>query len=301
MSRVHPNQFIGLPPCELAQADAVLLPLPFERTVSYGTGTWRAPQAMLDASNQLEEFDEETQIEFGQHLRVHTALPVLDDEEESVEQYLAHVASHTRQLREHFVVGLGGEHSVTYGLVDGTCDDLSELTIVQIDAHADLRDTLGGKRWSHGTVMRRLLERGCGLIQIGVRSISKDEYTLSQSHPKIQTFYARNLTERWSELEACLATISGNVYFTLDVDGLDPSVIPTTGTPQPGGLSWQQTTRIIRQTFGGGNRRIVGADVVEYVASPHPPGADTTAAKLVAKILANWALHRDRVNPRLAT
>jgi agmatinase len=292
MSRVYPNQFIGLAPCALAEADAVLLPVPFERTVSYGTGTWRAPQAILDASNQLEEFDEETLIEFGQDLRVHTADPVLDDEEESVEQYLAHVASHARQLRDHFVVGLGGEHSVSYGLIDGLCEDLSELTIVQIDAHTDLRDTLGGKRWSHGTVMRRLLERGCRLVQIGVRSVSKEEYTLSQSHPQIQTFFARNLEDRWIALEACLAELSGEIYLSLDVDGLDPSVIPTTGTPQPGGLSWQQTVRIIRQTFNGPNRRVIGADVVEYVASPHPPGADTTAAKLVAKILAHWAACR---------
>jgi len=171
----------------------------------------------------------------------------------------------------------------------GLVEDLAELTIVQIDAHADLADQLGGRRWSHGTVMRRLWERGCRLLQIGVRSLSRSEYDLARSGERIVTFYAHQMAERWSELLATLAGLEGKVYLTIDVDGLDPAVVPSTGTPQPGGLTWRQMMDVLAAVAAARRCRWVGADIVEFVPSPAPPGCDPAAARLLMKLLAHWA------------
>ena len=178
---------------------------------------------------------------------------------------------------------------LTYGVVSGLVDDPAGVTIVQIDAHADLADELNGRRWSHGTVMRRLWERGCRLVQIGIRSLSRAEHELIESGPRIETFFAHDLARRWTELLHVLACLEGRVYLSLDVDGLDPSIVPSTGTPQPNGLSWPQVMELIR-AVAAAPCDWIGADVVEFIASPHPPGCDLTVARLVTKILAYWTL-----------
>jgi agmatinase len=205
--------------------------------------------------------------------------------------HLAEVARQIARFRGRFLVTLGGEHSLTYGVLSGLAENLADVTIVQIDAHADLADELGNRRWSHGTVMRRLWERGCRLIQVGIRSLSRPEYELVQSGPRIETFFAHDLAKRWDELMHLLARLEGPVYLSIDVDGLDPAIIPSTGTPQPNGLSWWQTMGVIR-AVAGCSCDWIGADVVEFVASPHPPGCDLTAARLVMKVLAYWQLQR---------
>jgi agmatinase len=281
---VHPDQFLGLPPCGEDRADVIILPLPLEMTVSYGTGTWRAPRAILDASCQVEVFDEETLVDFSESPRVHTLPPFLA--RGKLEDYLRALARHAAPLRDKFVLGLGGEHSVTYGLVTGLVQEPAKLTIVQIDAHADLIDELDGRHWSHGTVMRRLWEQGCRLVQIGLRSLSRSEYELATGDDRITPYFAHQLPGKWPEVLDVLRGLEGDVYLTVDVDGLDPSVIPSTGTPQPNGLSWGQTMEVFRTLNVAGHCRLVGADVVELVASPHPPGCDLIVAKLVAKLLA---------------
>ena len=296
MEIVHGDQFLGLPPCPPEKADVVLVPLPLEQTVSYGTGTWRAPRAILEASCQVEFFDEQTGVDLSESPRVHTLPPLVVHGE--VEDYLAATRDAVRGFRDKFVVGLGGEHLVTYGLVDGLVDDPAEVTLVQIDAHADLIDELDGRRWSHGTVMRRLWERGCRLVQIGVRSLGREEYDLATGDPRIDTYFAHQLPERWPELLETLRRIEGRVYLTIDVDGLDPSVIPSTGTPQPDGLSWRQTIDVIRTLATETRGPLIGADIVELIASPHPPGCDIIAAKLLTKLLAFWAVGKRRRETR---
>ena len=134
--------FLGLPPCALRDADAVIVPLPFERTVSYGVGTRNGPAAILEASTQLEAFDEETDVDFAKGPRIHVLPPLRDDRRRSVEQYLELVRARVAELRPRFVLGLGGEHLVTYGLVRGLAPDPRDLTIVHIDAHGDVADRL---------------------------------------------------------------------------------------------------------------------------------------------------------------
>ncbi len=134
--------------------------------------------------------------------------------------------------------------------------------------------------------MRRLVEKGCHLLQIGIRSLSREEYDFLKSNPRVTTYFAHQLAEQWSRLIEQLGALAGDVHLTVDVDGLDPSVIPSTGTPQPNGLSWGQTMAIFRALAAAPRARWTGADVVEFVPSPHPPGCDLTAARLLHKMLA---------------
>ena len=299
MSLTFP-QFLGLEPVGIEQADALILPLPLEKTVSYGAGTRGGPRAILEASRQIELFDEETLIDFAQRPKLHTLPPFAPAEPASADDvplYLEAVRRHVAGLGPKFLVALGGEHTATYGVASGLVEEPAELTIVQIDAHADLIDRLDNRRWSHGTVMRRLWERGCRLVQIGIRSLSRSEYDLARSAERIVTFYAHQLAARWPELLATLSGLEGKVYVTIDVDGLDPAVLPSTGTPQPGGLTWKQTMDVLAAVAAARRCRWVGADVVEFVPSAAPPGCDPTAARLVMKLLAWWAAARGFARP----
>jgi agmatinase len=287
---LDPTQFLGIPSLGQSQADVLLLPLPVEKTVSYGTGTSGGPKAILDASLKLEIFDEETLVDFTEGPRVHTLPPL--SAEGSIEECLARIRDRVGPLREKFVLSLGGEHSITYGLVNGLFADPSEATVVQIDAHADLADELDGLHWSHGTVMRRLWEQGCRLVQIGIRSLTRSEHALATAGPRITMYYAHNLESQWTEILEGLRRIEGKVYLTIDVDGLDPSIIPSTGTPLPGGLSWRQTIDVIRVLATQSQCQLVGADIVEFVPSPTLPGCDPAAARLAAKLLAWWWMGR---------
>jgi len=288
MSVVHPDQFLGLPPRKAEDADAVVLPLPFERTVSYGNGTWRAPRAIVDASCQLEQFDEETLVDFETGPLIHTAPAILNDGDVGAEDYLDAIRDRVAGFRDKFILSLGGEHTVTYGVVMGLAKSPADVTVVQVDAHADLMDVLDGKKWSHGTVMRRLRDEGVRLVQVGVRSLSREEYDFAQRDEGVTTFYAHEIGQKWDELRKTLRQLEGDLYLSLDVDGLDPGVMPSTGAPQPNGLSWNQVIEILREVSASERCRFVGADVVEYVACPHPPGCDIIAARLAAKILAYW-------------
>jgi len=286
MTPADPTQFLGLPSPGQVAADALIVPVPVEKTVSYGTGASGGPRAILEASFQLEPFDEETLTDFTETPRIHTMPSVPTDGQ--IEDCLARIADYVRPLRGRFILSLGGEHSITYGLVHGLTDHPADVTIVQIDAHADLADDLRGQHWSHGTVMRRLWEEGCGLLQIGIRSLTRAEHAVATAGPRITTFYAHNLTENWPKVLESLRQLEGKVYLTLDVDGLDPGIIPSTGTPLPDGLSWRQTMDVVRVLTTESRCQLIGADVVEFVPSPVQPGCDPAAARLVAKLLAWW-------------
>jgi agmatinase len=142
--------------------------------------------------------------------------------------------------------------------------------------------------------MRRLWERGCKFFQIGIRSVCREEFETMNSSDRVTTFYAHELPERWPEAIARLRRLEGKVYFTLDVDGLDPAIIPSTGTPQPNGLSWRQAMEVIRGVAENPNIDWFSTDMVEFVPSPNPPGCDLTAARLVMKVLAFRQIERQK-------
>jgi len=293
MSELDPTQFLGRQSHGLADADAVVLPLPFEKTVSYGKGTAGGPRAIINASLQVEFFDEELRVDFEQRPRLHTVAPVKMGRL-CARGYLGAVSRRVAGLRGKFLLALGGEHLVTWGVVKGLAEDPRRLTVVQVDAHADLRDQLEGVRWSHATVMRRLRELGCRTVQIGIRALSREEYELAEADERIRIFYAYELAERWKEVIRTLRSLKGDVFLTFDVDGLDISVMPSTGTPMPGGLNWRQAMEVMRAVTTARGCRLIGADVVEFVPSPRPPGCDIVAAQIAEKILAHWAAGRRR-------
>jgi len=288
--------FLDIPAAEPGEADVLLLPLPFEATVSYGGGTAAAPEAIWRASAQVELWDEETDVDLAE-LRIHSAEPVVPRRDELIEEYLDRARAAAADLHRHagLVIGVGGEHSVSPPLVLAAAEteDLSGLTVVQFDAHADLRPQYAGTSHSHACAMRALLDRGAKIINIGGRSAERDEYAHGLASGRVRTFLARNLARDPDEevaLRDCLDTIEGCVYLTIDVDVFEVHLCPGTGTPEPGGLGWWQTLgwldRLVRK-----NRRcqLVGADLVEVAPQPGTCVNEFVAARLLAKILAYHA------------
>lgn len=264
-----------------------MLPVPLERTVTFGKGTAHGPASILAASQQLELHDEQRNIDVDASHRVRTLAPVSPpDADGELQPWLGRLESSVRALSDRFVLGLGGEHTLTYSLARGLATRHSGLTVVQVDAHADLADRVNGEQWSHGTVMRRLLESGASLVQIGIRSLSRDERQLIDKCSSIRTFFAHRLDAELDHALLTLHEIAGPVYLTIDVDGIDPAVIPSTGTPQPGGLSWRQLGAVIDATFRAPRALIIGADIVEYVPSRAFPACDIIPAKIGLNVLA---------------
>jgi len=281
-----PFRFGGLED-ELARyetARAVVLPIPLERTTSYARGTRKGPAAILEASRNMETYDEELQIETCQQVGIAT-LEEMDTENASLEQVLAHIHTAVLGVLEDgkLPVLLGGEHSLTPPAVSAAAKKFPDLTVLQIDAHADLRESYLGNPNSHACALRRVLDV-CPAVQVGIRSLSKEE---AADIPRLRTkiFWARDIAGRapseWAD--EVVAALSPNVYLTIDLDGFDPAILPATGTPEPGGLNWEQVTGLVRAVAR--QRRIVALDVVELLPTPGLHASDFLAAKLIYRIL----------------
>lgn len=266
------------------KARVVILPVPLERTTTYARGTRKGPCAILEASRNLETFDEELGVETYTRIGIAT-LEEMDTEEGSLEQVLAGLHTAVRGLFEDgkFPVILGGEHSLTPACVSAAARKFTDLSVLQIDAHADLRESYQGNRNSHACAMRRSLEI-CPAVQVGIRSLSQEEAAVLPSLPT-QVFWAHEIlnrpTDEWAK--EVTQALSRNVYLTIDLDGLDPSILPATGTPEPGGLNWEQVTGLLRLVAR--EKNIVGMDVVELLPTPGLHAADFLAAKLIYRAL----------------
>ena len=289
--------FLGLP--EEARRPAAsrvhVLPVPLERSVSYGAGTAAGPAAIIEASRQVELFDRALGGEPALAYGIHT-LPPIPVERGTVEEILARVQAAVAGIAAagKLPVVLGGEHTVTIGPVRALAAARggargTPLAVVQVDAHADLRGEYQGSPYSHACVMRRLVEEtGCELTQVGIRSLCAEEDAFIKGQPgRVRTFFADEIhadpAGGWlGELAARLAGRS--VYLTIDVDGLDPSVVPATGTPEPGGLSWQQAMALL-ETVAAAAGEIVGIDCVELAPAPGLHAADFAVAKLLYRAI----------------
>ncbi|MEM1206053.1 MAG: agmatinase [Acidobacteriota bacterium] len=302
--RRHAADFLGLDADqpEYGQATAVVLPLPFERTTSYGSGTDRGPQALLEASAQVELYDQELDAE-----PVDQGIFTVPAFEPVSEDLAAAMDEMEREARRHldagkFLVTLGGEHSLTLAPVRAALGCFgAPLGVVQFDAHADLRDTYGGTPYSHAAVMRRVLDLGLPTVAVGIRSLSQ---------PEAQLIRQRNLPVIWSDqleedarlgsterFERFLDALPERIYLTFDIDYFDPSLVPATGTPEPGGGTWHPTLELLRILFE--RKRVVAMDVVELAPRPGWPASDFVAAKLVYKCLGyRWRSLRDRGHER---
>ncbi|SMD05170.1 agmatinase [Desulfocicer vacuolatum DSM 3385] len=254
-----------------------VIPIPMETSVSYGGGTARGPRAILDASQQLEAWDGRSlPVEWG----IYTTPPVVC--KGSVEQILDRIKqSVTRTLSFNALpVILGGEHTVTLGALQALKKSGSpSFGIVQIDAHADLRESYEGSPLSHACVMRRATQDlGIPLVQIGVRALCREEEQFRQEQ-NISFFDARDLHLLGMPEQLFPPDFPDHIYITLDVDGLDPSVIRATGTPVPGGISWHDTLTLLEKSISG--KKVLGFDVVELAPVPGDHASDFAAAQLV--------------------
>lgn len=270
------------------RARAVVIPFGLEASVSYGSGTGAGPSAILAASNQLELYDEELRREACLDYGIAAIRePVIA---EPLEAALEQLSGLVEQVLEEgrFPLVLGGEHSLTAGAIRPFAAKYKDLVVLQFDAHADLRDGYLGEKYSHAAAMRRVLDHPhVELVSVGIRAISKEEADFADAHPdRIHIYWGKDQV-RW-DIEAIAAHLRGRpIYVSFDIDGLDGAVMPATGTPTPGGLSYLQALAILKRAAEVGT--IVGADVVELAPIPDFHVYDYTAAALAYKIL-NYAL-----------
>ena len=284
LTEVAPDNFLGLDSqaSDYAAARFVVLPIPYEATTSYGTGTRAGPRAIITASQQVEWYDEG----LGRVVPsepVATLAPLEPDARgpEFMHQRIYRAAR--RVVRDgKFLISLGGEHSITSGLVRAVQQRHKKLCVLQIDAHADLRDQYQGSPYSHACVMRRVHELGVPSVGVGIRSYSTEEARFIRS-AKIPIFSARACCEKKDWIDEIVAQLAPQVYVTIDIDGFDPAYAPGTGTPEPGGLNWFQITDLLAAVAR--QCSVVGADVVEVQPLPHGNVTDFLAARLVHRLI----------------
>jgi agmatinase len=225
-------------------ADAVLVPVPYGRTASYVKGSENGPAAILEASDQLEEYDVELGFNISEKLGIftHDDLKVAEKSPEGMVKEVEAVVQELVGKGKKPVV-LGGEHSITAGVVAGLGD--RTISVLQIDAHADLRDSYQGSKHNHACVMRRVRELSGNVVQVGIRSMSEEEAQyIKENGLESKMFYAHEFSK--DKIEQIIAELGDKVYVTVDVDGFDPSVMPGTGTPHPGGLVWDDVTSLMK-------------------------------------------------------
>lgn len=268
---------------DYAGSQVVIIPIPYDATVSYRTGSRDGPAAIIAASANMELFDEDLKREPAE-VGIATLEPVEPDArgpEQMVEKIAKLCAGPVGDGK--FVVGLGGEHTVTVGLLQPHAELHSgSLSVLQIDAHADLRNTYQESKFSHACVMRRALET-CPVVGVGIRSFSREEYKFMKESG-IQPFSMEVIRSREDWIQQVVGRLSEKVYVTIDLDGLDPSVCPGVGTPEPGGMDWIQVNQLLKTVFS--KRQVVGADVVECLPLPGQVQTEFLAARLVYKMIA---------------
>lgn len=265
-------------------ARVLILPVSYEGTVSYGTGTGAGAMAIVDASRNMELYEEETDTEVYK-IGIHT----LEEfkARETPEEMMDSLYDTTKELlrSDKFLCMLGGEHSVSAPIIKAHAEKYHDLSVLQIDAHADLRDTYDGTPHSHASIMARVVkDLRIPSVQVGIRSISAEEASLLDSGLPTRIFWARDIAGKTGWIDSAVDSLTDNVYLTIDIDGLDPSIVPTTGTPEPGGLGWYETLELIRKIAE--KKRIVGMDLVEYSYFENYDSPAFLCAKLVYKSLA---------------
>lgn len=283
------GRYAGLPdPYGSADfAKIVIVPVPFDQTTTYKQGSEKGPAALIEASRNMELYDIETNSEVylkgiftDSFIKAKRSEKMLQSTYSAVKKWIE---------QEKFVVTIGGEHSISYGAIKAHAERFPDLTILQFDAHADLQPAYEDNPWSHASVMARVSElpQISKIVSVGIRSMSSEELPyINRKH----VFYAHELVGDWEE--KVLRLLAGPVYITFDLDAFDSSLMPSTGTPEPGGLMWNQAMSILRKVMQKSN--VVGFDVVELCPVPSNWAPDYAAAKLVYKLLSYKFFTTDR-------
>ena len=281
-----PNNFLGLEKkyCDYATANIAILPLPYEATTSYGKGTKKGPAAIVAASQLVEFYDEELDRDSIQNFGVATLKPLV---------FKSHKGTQALNLIEKSVgkilddgkipVCFGGEHTVTSPITKAFHTRMGDdFSVLQLDAHSDLRETYGGTPYSHACVMKRIWDFNKNIVQIGIRAQCMEERQLIVQQA-INTFYAKDLHHDAQWMDKAISKLKNKVYITIDCDGFDPSIIPATGTPEPGGLGWFETLEFLRKVCE--QKTVIGFDIVELAPVKASPISDYNLAKLAYRLM----------------
>lgn len=262
------------------QSKVAIIPVPFERTTSYGKGTQTGPEAIIEASHYVEFYDEQLDREAYKE-GIHTAAPLKmeGDITEIFDQITERFSASLTDQK--FVIGLGGEHAISYPIFRAFHKHFQHLSVLQLDAHSDLRESYENSIFSHACVMRRIHEINPNIVQVGIRSQCLEEAAFIKAH-NLKIYYAHFLHENGFKNET-IENLTENVFITIDVDYFDPSVMPCTGTPEPGGFFWPETINFLDQVFT--SRNVVGFDVVELAPQKDVHHPDFLAAKLIYKLI----------------
>ena len=282
---LNKNGFLGIDNKFNFKEKVVVIPFGLEKTVSYGGGTKNGPKEIIKASHQVELYDEELNCEPYKKIGIKTLVPFKI--EKNINKALKKMSDINEKIlnKKLFPITLGGEHSITPGCIKPFVKKYKKLCLLHFDAHADLRDSYNGEKFSHASAIRRCLDyKNVSLISFGIRNISKTEILfLKKNSKRIKIFWAKD-KPNWSLKKFRNLIKNKDVYLTFDVDGFDSSIMPATGTPEPGGLFWDETLNIIK--IAAKNSNIVGADVNELAPIKNFNSYNFLVAKLVYKILA---------------
>jgi len=282
-----PDNFLGLDEDEAKsyeESKVVILPVPYD-----GTRTWiigerwkrmdasKGPDAIITASRNMELYDEEVDAEISD-VGIYTSneLEIKDSSEKVVEDVFLKVKKLINDSK--FPVMIGGEHSISFGAIKALKEKYGNLSVLQLDAHTDLRDSYEGTKFSHASVMARAREL-CEVVQVGIRSQELDEKDVNKEN----IFYAKDIYDNEQWMDEAISKLSDDVYITFDLDAFDISIMPSTGTPEPGGLQWYQALKFLKKVFK--ERNVVGFDVVELAPIDNLIAPDFLAAKLVYKMI----------------
>ena len=274
-------------------AKYVIQQVPYEHTSSYLEGSAKGPAAIIDASHFVEFYDEELDVETINTNPIATLKPIVlgdivdGDAINLIEHHTDFLLSNNK-----FVVSLGAEHTVTLGFIKAFMKKYDNLTVLQFDAHSDLRLSYHDNIYSHASVMARIHELGINLTQIGIRAQCKQESDLIKSSDNIHTFYAHKIRTNPDWMEQAIETLTDNVYITIDADGFDPSIVPSVGTAEPGGMYWEETLSFLRKVCK--QKNVVGFDVVEVAPAEGQILSEYAMAKLVYRLI-GYISFKDRL------
>ena len=296
---MSPKQFIGSEAHTTYEAaKVVILPIPFEKTTTYRQGCQYGPAAIIEASDQLEAYDIELETETCQETSIYTIEAIastITNPDLNPEAAIEIITNKVSELIADgkFVIALGGEHSITAGVVRAYQEKLSEpFTVIQIDAHGDMRHSYEGSIYNHACVMRRILDLNLPTLPVGIRSICLEEAELIKAQ-QIPVVWAKDIYQnpRWIE-QAITQITTEQVFITIDLDGLDPSLMPGVGTPEPGGLNWYELTKFLRTVFI--NHQVIGCDIMELAPTSDSVVSEFSAAKLIYKLIGYKQISRQK-------
>ncbi|SHJ67694.1 agmatinase [Maribacter aquivivus] len=263
---------------QLEKSKIILIPVPYDGTSTWGKGADKGPEAFLEASENMELYDIETDSEVYKQ-GIHLTDPITENSSPEAMVNEVHAVTKDFIKRNKFVTLFGGEHSISIGSIRAFNECFDNLTVLQIDAHADLRESYEGTKYNHACAVYEASQT-TNLVQVGIRSMDVIEKTVMDEE---KTFFAHDMVadEYWTD--KVVEAMTENVFITFDLDAFDPSIMPSTGTPEPGGLLWYETMEFLKQVFE--EKNVVGFDIVELCPNKNDKSSDFLAAKLYYKML----------------